>query len=102
MFAEAIVDRRTVAEATTVPGIAILERLEASGVVGSGVFKVEGDVARWVPVRVLARSGDRVAVEGDLGAGARVAVAGHVDLADGSPVRLAGPEPAPAPAAGGR
>jgi multidrug efflux pump subunit AcrA (membrane-fusion protein) len=41
-----------------------------------------------VPVRVVARDGDRVAVEGALDAGAQVLVRGHTDLADGAPIAV--------------
>jgi RND family efflux transporter MFP subunit len=89
MYAEAIVARRSYQDATVVPGVAVLSRLAPSGATENGVFVLADGTARWVPVAVLARDGDRVAVQGDLGDGARVLVAGHVDLADGSPVTLA-------------
>ena len=54
-----------------------------------------------MPVHVLARDGDPVAVSSSLEAGARVVVAGHVDLTDGNPVQLAGAETPETPATGG-
>jgi RND family efflux transporter MFP subunit len=90
MFAEVIATRRTLADATLVPGVAILSRLQASGATETGLFVVDGGAARWVPARVLARDGDRAAVEASLAPDARVIVAGHVDLADGNPVQVAG------------
>jgi RND family efflux transporter MFP subunit len=96
MFAEVIVDRRRLDQATIVPGVALLSRLGPSGSVESGVFVLADGRARWTPVTVLARSGDRVAVDGPLAAGARVLVAGHADLADGTAVQPVAPAAAPA------
>ncbi len=90
MYAEAVVDRRTLDHATIVPSIAVLSRLQSDGRLLTGVFVETGGLAHWVPVKVLAREGDRVAIEGDVAAGARVLVGGHVDLMDGSRVRVAG------------
>lgn len=86
MFAEAIVDRRTIDKATIVPATAVLSRLQPTGEVSTGVFLAAGEVARWVPVTQIARDGDRVAVEGAIEPGARVLIAGHVDLTDGSKI----------------
>ena len=88
MYAEAIVDRRTIARATIVPALAVLSRLDSTGAVMTGVFVVDGEVARWVPVTQIARDGDRVAIEGAVAAGARVLIAGHVDLTDGSQLKI--------------
>ena len=101
MYAEVAVDRRTLRDALIVPAGAVLSRLRETGEVDSGVFVAEGAQARWRPVTVTARDGDRVAVAvsgGALPAGARVLVAGHVDLVDGSPITIA---TAPAAPAGG-
>lgn len=90
MYAEVVVDRRTIPDALSVPAIAVLQRLQPTGVTEAGVLvDVEG-AARWVPVRIVAREGDRVAVEprGQLAAGAMVLTAGHVDLADGSAIEI--------------
>ncbi len=92
MFAQVVVERRTHEQATIVPGVAVLSRLRPSGATERGVFVARDGVAKWVPVHVLARDGDRVAVTSSLEAGARVVVAGHVDLTDGNPVQLAGAE----------
>lgn len=89
MFAEAIVERRTLPEATVVPGRALLSRLEGATLT-EGVFRVDGDVARWTPVTVAARDGDRVAVDAPaITPGVMVLVAGHQDLADGGRIKVA-------------
>jgi RND family efflux transporter MFP subunit len=90
MYAEAIVDRRTLDQAIIVPAIAVLSRLGPDGQVATGVFVDAGAIARWVQVRVTARDGDRMAIEGDIAVGAPVLVGGHVDLVDGGKVRVAG------------
>lgn len=90
MYAEAIVDRHTIAQATIVPAAAVLSRLQPNGQLLTGVLVENGGIAHWLPVRIAARDGDRIAVEGDVAAGARVLVGGHVDLLDGSRVRVAG------------
>lgn len=91
MFAEAIVERRTVADANVVPGAAVLSRMTPAGALADGVFRVDGEVARWTPVRVEARDGDRVAITGEgVVPGAQVLVAGHVDLGDGAAIRVTG------------
>lgn len=96
MYAEAIVDRRELPTATIVPAAAVLSRLQPDGAVATGVFTAAGDRATWVPVREIARDGDRVAIEGAVAAGARVLVAGHVDLTDGSAIKLSEQKPASA------
>ncbi len=89
MYAEAIVELRTIPDATLVPAIAVLSRLQPSGQVAVGVFVAgEGNVAKWVPIREVTREGETVAVEGALPPGARVLVAGHVDLSDGSAINV--------------
>ncbi len=89
MYAEAIVDRRTIEQATIVPASAILSRLRPDGTVSTGVLVVQDGVARWTPVTPGVRDGDRAAVSAPgLQPGARVLVGGHVDLADGSPVKI--------------
>lgn len=89
MYAEVIVDRRTVEQATIVPAISILSRLQPDGTVATGVFVVQDGVARWTPVTPGVRDGERAAVEAaGLPPGARVLVTGHVDLADGSRVTI--------------
>lgn len=88
MYAEAIVDLRTLPNATIVPASAVLSRLQANGTLVVGVLVAGDGVARWVAVREVAREGDRVAVEGPLPAGAKVLVAGHVDLSDGSKIAV--------------
>lgn len=92
MYAEAVVDLRTLETATIVPATAVLSRLQPDGKVAVGVLiEAEGGVARWVPVRELAREDDRAAVEGQLAPGAKVLIAGHIDLGDGSPIVVTEP-----------
>ena len=98
MYAEVVAAQRTIERATIVPAAALVSRLRDGNTVQVGVFRPEGEVARWVPVRVVARADERVAVEAsqaasleDLGApGAMVLVGGHTDLADDAPIMLAG------------
>jgi len=92
MYAQVIVERRVIQGATVVPAPAVLSRLQPDGTIASGVLVADGAVARWVPVKIAAREDDRVAVEAAAGAlapGARVLVAGHVDLSQGSPIQVA-------------
>jgi multidrug efflux pump subunit AcrA (membrane-fusion protein) len=88
MFAEAIVDRQAIEGALVVPSAAVLSRLRPSGEMIDGVLIADGEVARWVPVRVRAREGDRVGIEGEIEAGALVLVGGHVDLTDGARIEV--------------
>ncbi len=88
MYADAIVELRTLHDATIVPAVAVLSRLSPDGTMKVGVLFAGDGVARWIPVREVARDGDRVAVEGNLPAAAKVLVAGHVDLSDGSKITL--------------
>lgn len=90
MYAEAVVDRRTLPQATIVPSAAVLSRLQPDGRLLTGVLVENGGIAHWVPVRIAARDADRIAVDGDVAPGARVLVGGHIDLMDGSRVRIAG------------
>ena len=91
MYATAIAERRRLADATTVPSVAVLSRLRGEGQVDTGVLVAEGAVARWIPVRVLGREHERSAIEAKLPADARVLVAGHVDLADGAAIQVVDP-----------
>jgi RND family efflux transporter MFP subunit len=90
MYADAVVDLRTLRDVTIVPANAVLSRLQADGKINVGVLIAGDGVARWIPVREIAREGDRVAVEGQLPADAKVLVAGHVDLSDGSKISIGG------------
>lgn len=93
MFADVIVDRRTIEDATVVPAAAVLSRLQPDGTIATGVLLAAGEEARWVPVTVVAREEDRLAIEaagGAIAPGSQVLIAGHVDLADGSRIQLAG------------
>ena len=87
MFAEAIVDRQAI-EGLVVPATAVLSRLQPDGTIATGVLRADGDVARWVPVEVRAREGDRAAIAGEIEAGASVLTAGHVDLTDGARIEV--------------
>jgi len=92
MFAEAVVDRRTLSNATVVPTAAVLSRLQPDGTMATGLLVADGEVARWQPVAVLAREGERAAVDpvggGGLAPGANVLVAGHVDLGDAARIQV--------------
>ncbi len=92
MYAEAVVDRRTLENATIVPSTAVLSRLQANGTISTGVLVEHAGIATWVPVKVVAHDGDRTAIEGNVAAGARVLVSGHIDLMDGSRVKATGTE----------
>lgn len=87
MYAEIVLQLGLLEDAVTIPGAAILERPRDEGGMISGVFVVEGETARWVPVEVLGRSGDRVAVEG-VEPEARVVTLGHETLREGAAVRV--------------
>jgi RND family efflux transporter MFP subunit len=91
MYAQVLVDRRVIQDATVVPAAAVLSRLQPDGTLASGVLIAEGNIARWEPVKVAAREGDRVAIEvaSDLAPGVPVLVAGHIDLAGGSRIQVA-------------
>lgn len=89
MFARVRVKLEVLEDAVVVPGAALLERPTDEGALTTGVFVAEGDeVARWVPLEVLGRAGDRVAVSGALPTDARVLVLGHEALVDGAPIRV--------------
>ena len=83
------------------PANAVLSRLQPTGEILTGVLLDNAGTARWVPVRIVARDGDRVAIEGAVAAGARVLVGGHVDLMDGSKLKVTEiGKPAAAPKSG--
>jgi membrane fusion protein (multidrug efflux system) len=88
MYAQVRVAGGTI-EGTIVPGAAVLKRVNTRGVEAQGVFIAAEDAARWIPVELLGRQDDRVAVKGDLAAGDLVLVFGHQDLADGARVTVA-------------
>jgi RND family efflux transporter MFP subunit len=90
MYAEVVAAQRTLEEATIVPAKALVSRLQEGGAVQVGVFRPDSGVARWVPVRVVAREGERVAVDAPLEPGAMVLISGHTDLAEGAPIVIAG------------
>ena len=88
MYAQVRVAGGTI-EGTIVPGAAVLKRVNNRGIEAQGVFVAAADAARWIPVDLLGRQGDRVAVKGGLAAGDLVLVFGHQDLADGARVTVA-------------
>ncbi|MCA9515348.1 MAG: efflux RND transporter periplasmic adaptor subunit, partial [Myxococcales bacterium] len=91
MFCEVLLAKRSVSDAPLVASSALVTRADAeTGDMRTGVFVADGDSARWVPAAVLARDGDRLALDagGALPEGARVLVSGHTDLADGAPIKL--------------
>lgn len=88
MYAEVHAELRTIEKATIVPSPAVLSRLAQSGKLATGVFVVQGDKARWIPVSVVAREGERVAVSGDLAPPSQVLTLGHVDLRDDTLIEL--------------
>src|SRR5690606_30175627 len=63
MFAEVVAAQQTIEDATIVPAVALVSRLVTGNAVQTGVLRPVDGAASWVPVRVLARDGERVAVE---------------------------------------
>lgn len=92
MYADIEVEIASLHDALVVPDAAVLDRIEADGSHEVGVFAAHDGHARWVPVRVLAREGSRVAVaptpETALTDGDAVLVRGHRELSDGATVRV--------------
>jgi RND family efflux transporter MFP subunit len=92
MYADVVVDLRTLEQATIVPSAAVVSRMQPTGTLATGLFVAEGDTARWIPVREVTRDDDRVAIAAEPGTllapGARVLIQGHLDLIDGSPIRV--------------
>jgi multidrug efflux pump subunit AcrA (membrane-fusion protein) len=105
MYAEANVTIKALENVLVVPSVSVLSRLTPDGRVETGVFIADEGFARWVRVDVLAREGDRVGVAPAaapavrdpestassvrLTDGAKVLTAGHVDLTDGSAIKVA-------------
>ncbi len=105
MYAEANVTIKALDNVLVAPAVAVLSRLTPDGRVETGVFIADEGFARWVRVEVLGREGDRVGVAPaaagaprdpestttsvQLTDGARVLTAGHVDLTDGSAIKVA-------------
>ncbi len=88
MYAQVRVAGGTI-DGTIVPGAAVLKRVNTRGIETQGVFIAAKDVARWIPLDLLGRQDDRVAVKGKLSAGDLVLVFGHQDLGDGARVAVA-------------
>ncbi len=89
MYAEITVQLGRIDDASTLPGNAVVERPGEGGELAAGVFRVEDGLARWTPVRVLGREGDRVALSG-LPEGARVITGGQERVQDGARVQVVG------------
>lgn len=90
MFIRVAVALRRVDDATVVPAMAVTSRLDQDGVFL--VDEAEG-VARWRPVEVGAREGDRVQISGE-GLSGSVITLGQQMVEDGDRVRI--PDAAPA------
>jgi len=99
MYASATVVHQAIERGPVVPEGALLTRVGGDGRPVAGVFRRDDAVARWVPVKVRAREGSRVAIDGELAIGAEVLVQGHHDLGDGAAIRVSLPR-APSPGAG--
>lgn len=84
MFVRATLVLDVLEEATILPLAALTERDGRSGVF---VINADATQARWQPVEVLIRDGDRIAVTGESIEG-QVVVLGQQQLADGSPVSI--------------
>lgn len=82
MFARGIVTIDSVPNATVVPVTSVVRRGDRQG-----VFVVESQKARFKPVRLGIRSGDRVAVEG-IAPGETVVIEGQTAIEDGNSVRI--------------
>ena len=89
MYAQVRVQLREIKAAKIAPGVAVLERVGTDGVSRTGVFTLgEDGTARWKDVKVLGRSGDRIAIETELVPGDVVLTMGHEELSDGVSVRV--------------
>ena len=93
MFVRANLVLERVAEASVVPAQALTTR---DGQQGLFVLAADGRSVAWRPVRVGVRQDQRVQVTGE-GLGGRVVTLGQQLLEDGSPVTVAGEEPAGTP-----
>jgi RND family efflux transporter MFP subunit len=94
---ERVVSGLTAEVRFTTPGSPSLTAPIAAVIAPTGnapfVYKVDGDRVRPVSVEVGRVAGGRIAIRavaGDLDAGARVVIAGHANLGDGSKIREAG------------
>lgn len=82
MFARVALSKRTT-PAWVVPTQSIVNREGQTG-----LFKVEGDIAFFIPVTTGSTNGKLVAVQGIAGSGTRVAITNLQRLADGTHVRV--------------
>lgn len=92
MYVDVKVVRRALEDALIVPQIALVSRLGVSGEIDHGIFVVDGDVARWVDVVVVARDATRAAIAAEVAPDALVLVGGHGDLSDGAAIEIPGGE----------
>ena len=89
MYAQVRVLRQEIKAAKIAPGIAVLDRVGTDGVSRTGIFTVgEDNTARWLDVKVLGHSGDRIAIETELEPGDAVLTMGHEELSDGVAIRV--------------
>jgi RND family efflux transporter MFP subunit len=86
MYATVLLRLGLLEKANVIPGSALVER-DVEGARQSGVFLLVDRHAKWKPVSVLGRAGDRTAVS-DLSAGTTVLSFGHEALRDGALVRV--------------
>lgn len=87
MYAEVQLELGTLTDTQVVPSAAIVELALKEGAPDTGVFVVDGETARWTPVTVRGKSGDRTAVDG-LIPGAKVVTLGQDGLKDGARVHV--------------
>jgi len=91
MFGRVSIDREQVTDALLAPATGLVTRLSTRGDEEQGVFVVVGEQVRWRPVRVTGRTGDRVAVVGELEPQAPLVTVGHERLSDGDRVNVVKP-----------
>lgn len=101
MYAEVRVEKGRVT-GRILPGAAVLNRFDPRGTEEQGVFLASEGRARWVQIQVLGRTGDEVAVEGDLNDEDLVLVFGHQDLTDGTRISIAEATPVKKPISKGQ
>lgn len=87
MYARVQVTRGRV-QGKIVPGAAILHRVNADGTERDGLFVAEQKTARWIPVTILGRDNDYVAIDGMVDEGQEVLTFGHQNLADGARISI--------------
>lgn len=92
MYASVAVRLDQLEDQLLVPGVAVVERVEADGEGRTGVFVPvaagEETQAEWRPVEVLGREGDAVAIDGAVAVGDPVLTLGHEELAAGATIQV--------------